>query len=108
VALKSRLFPVFSLGATPAPPVSGAPLPIFIQEYDLRSGSAKLLWRFVSAILNMDKPNLRLDIKKSAEEGNSKCGGNKLCIQAEKMIPNVIAKRYREVLFFLPWEKSIL
>jgi hypothetical protein len=56
----------------------------------------------------MDKPNLRLDIKKSAEEGNSTCGRNKRCIQAEKMIPNVIAKRCREVLFFLPGGKSIL
>jgi hypothetical protein len=56
----------------------------------------------------MDKSDLWLDIEKSAEESNSKCGGNKLCIQAEKMIPNVIAKRYREVLFFLPWGKSIL
>jgi hypothetical protein len=54
----------------------------------------------------MDKPNLRLDIKKTAEECNSTCGGNKLCIQAEKMRPNVIAKRYSEVLFFLPWERK--
>jgi hypothetical protein len=41
----------------------------------------------------MDKPNLRLDIKKAEAQGNSTCGGKRLFIQAEKMIPNDIAKR---------------
>jgi hypothetical protein len=41
----------------------------------------RLISRFdqelITAVLSMDKPNLRLDNKKPAEEGNSTCGGNK-------------------------------